>query len=255
MAVRNRRRTLLLVRILVLVVILSSWAPLTAAGQVFQGRVTGASAEEPVATALVRLVDVEGGQLAISIADSAGFYRVEVPGPGTYRLEAERIGYQPVETPLLEAINPDGVFDIDLVMTPAPVELRGFSVMTNRLADEEADHTVRMIIGLHPNSLRFRPISFLQLQDHLARAHTLIDVMRWEFGAGIIVYETRDGPCFEYRGRSCLPVYLNGLAINRDFVQGVPLDMVFRIQVVTPTDGSVVYPGGAVLLFTEAWLR
>jgi hypothetical protein len=223
--------------------------------QTFQGRVLGQGTQEPVGTALVKLVDEDGAELAITIADSAGLYRVEAEEPGVFRLVAERIGYRPLESPLLEALDPNGTYPIDLEMTPAPVELRGFTVMTDRLPEEEADRTVRQIIGLSPKSLRFRSVDFLTLQDHLARAHTLVDVMRWEFGAGIIVYETRDGPCFGYRGRSCLPVYLNGLALNRDFIAGVPLDMVFRVQVLTPNDGSVMYPGGAVLLFTEAWLR
>ncbi len=206
-------------------------------------------------TALVRLVDENGDELAITIADPAGSYRLEADEPGIFRLIGERIGYLPFETPLLEAGRSDGVYPIDIEMTPAPVELRGFTVMTDRVPEEQADRSVQLITGLHPNSLRFRAIDFEALQDHLRRAHTLVDVVRWEFGAGIIVYETPDGPCFEYRGRSCLPVYLNGLALHRDFVAGVPLDMVFRVQVLTPTDGSVVYPAGAVLLFTEGWLR
>ena len=88
-----------------------------------QGRVIGGGGEGPVATALVRLVDEEGARLAISIADSAGVYRVEAPGPETYRLQAERVGYEPTETPLLRAVNPDGVFNVDLVMTATPVEV------------------------------------------------------------------------------------------------------------------------------------
>jgi hypothetical protein len=223
-----------------------------AAAQVLQGRVVGASGEGPVATALVRLVDEEGEQLAISIADSAGVYRLEAPAPGTYRLQAERLGYQDAETPLLRAIDPEGVFDIDLVMSAAPVEVQGLTV---RVPEDDADQAVQMMIGLNPTSLRFRPVRFDALADHVARAHTLVDVMRWEYAPAVLVRETFDGPCFEYRVRNCLPVYLNSMRLNRDFMPDIPLDMVYRIQVITPTDGSVVYPSGAVLLYTEAWLR
>jgi hypothetical protein len=223
--------------------------------QTFQGRVRGQGTQEPVETALVKLLDEDGDERAITIADSAGFYRLEAEDPGVFRLVAERIGYRPFESPLLQALDPEGVYPIDLDMAPAPVELRGFTVRTDRLPEEEADRTVRQIIGLSPKSLRFRSVDFAMIQDHLERAHTLVDVMRWEFGPAILVYETPDGPCFAHRSRGCLPVYLNGLPLNRDFMPEVPLDMVFRIQVLASTDGSIVYPSGAVLLYTEAWLR
>ena len=227
--------------------------PLTA--QTFEGRVLGVSGEGPVGTALVRLVDAEGEQRAISISAADGFYRLRAPEPGVYRIEAERIGYTTVESPLLEALRADGVYPIDLEMAAAPVELLGLTVETARLSEERADHTVRMIIGLHPNSLRFRPVGYETLQDHLARAHTLTDVVRWEFAPAVLVRETRSGPCFEYRTNRCLPVYLNSMRLDEDYMPDLPLDMLYRVQVVTPTDGSVVYPGGAVLLYTEAWLR
>ena len=121
--------------------------------------------------------------------------------------------------------------------------------------EDEADEAVRLMIGLNPTSLRFRPVRYDALQDHVARAHTLIDVVRWEYAPTVLIRETFDGPCFEYRARNCLDVYLNGTRLNRDFMPEVPLDMVYRVQVVTPTDGSVIYPAGAVLLYTEAWLR
>jgi len=53
-----------------------------AEAQTFQGRVIDARDERAVATALVRLVDSEGEALAVSIADSAGFYSIEAPEPG-----------------------------------------------------------------------------------------------------------------------------------------------------------------------------
>lgn len=40
-----------------------------------------------------------------------------------------------------------------------------------------------------------------------------------------------------------------------DFMVDVPLDLIYSIVVLTPTDGSMVYPAGAVLLHTAGWLR
>lgn len=224
-----------------------------AAAQTFAGRVLDSFDESPVATALVRLVDAEGEQQAVAIADSAGTYQVVAPGPGVYRLEAARIGYENFETPMLEVARTDGTYPIDLVLTPEPVELAGFTV---RVTNEEADREIRRMIGLTPRSLRYDPIRYDEIQEHAARSRSLVDVMRWRAHAGMVVtYRPEEGPCFDVRRGGCLPVYLNGMLILKDFVEAVPLDMVHSIVIVTPTDASVIYPRGAVLLYSEAWLR
>lgn len=229
--------------------------PRAALAQSFEGRVVDDQDEQPVPTALVRLLDEDGESLALSIADSTGFYRVRAPEPGSYRLEATRLGFENFQTPLLDASVADGTYRIDLLMRAAPLPLQGLTVETDRVSDEEADRQVRLMIGLSPASLRYRPIGFDEIQDHVASRRSLVDAMRAGNYAGLIVWQSPDGPCFSLRGRSCLPVYLNSLHLRRDFVEGVPLDMVHRIVLVTPTDGSVLYPNGAILLYTEAWLR
>jgi Carboxypeptidase regulatory-like domain len=228
-------------------------APLRA--QTFQGRVVDDRDERPVPMALVRLVDADGEQRAVSIADSTGFYRLRAPKPGVYRLEAARLGFEKYETPLLEAASAEGIYPIDLLMRAAPVELPGFTVETNRVSDEEADRRVRLTLGASVRSLRYEPIRFDEIQDHIANGRNLEDLMRWTNTVGMTVRYTTDGPCFSLRSRGCLPVYLNGMLLSRDFMPAVPLDMLYTIVVVTPTDPVITYPGGAVLLYTEAWLR
>lgn len=224
------------------------------AAQTFEGRVLEDGTDIPVATALVVLLDEGGEQIAVSIADQEGNYRVRAEEPGVYRLRAERIGFESFETPLLSAGNPDATYPIDLVMRTDPLELPGFTVQTNRLSDEEADRAVRLILGLSTASLRFPPIGYPTIQGHVDRGHTLADLLRSEAKAGLLIHTDHEGPCIAVRARGCLPVYLNGLRLRRDFVDTVPLDMIYRIVVVTPTDGSLVYLGGAVLLYTEGWL-
>ena len=230
-------------------------APRSLEAQTFQGRVLEDAGEAPVATALVSLLDEEGDQVGVSIADSTGAYRVEAPAPGVYRLRAERIGYAPFETPLLEAGRADGTYPVDLLLQPDPYDLPGFTVMSDRVSDEEADREIRLMIGLSPRSLRFSPMGFDVIRDHVDRAHHLGDLLRWENLAGLVVRRDAEGPCFSLRNRGCLPVYLNGLRLRREFVEAVPLEMLYRIVVVTPTDGTLAHPAGAVLLYTEAWLR
>lgn len=234
------------------------WLVLTASpvyAQTFQGRVVEAGTDAPVVTALVSLIDSEGDQVGVSIADSAGFYRVSAGEPGVYRLRAERIGYLAFETPRLEAGVEDGTYPVDLVLEADPFELPGFTVETNRVSDEDADREVRLMIGLSVASLRLRPIGYRTIQSHVDRAHTLADLLRWEQTGPLFVSYDQEGPCFSVRARGCLPVYFNGLRLRREFVETIPLDMVYRIVVLTPTDGSLTYGAGGVMLFTEAWLR
>lgn len=231
-----------------------AWTPTALTAQTFQGRVLEDGNDAPVATALVSLLTDEGDQVAVSIADENGGYRVRAPEPGIYRLRAERLGFETFETPLLEASAAEGSYPIDLVLRTDPFELPGFTVETNRVSDKEADREVRLMIGLSIASLRYRPIGFEKIREHVDRAHTLEDLLRWEDHAGLIVSYGPDGPCFSLRARSCLPVYMNGLRLRREFVETIPLEMVYRIVILTATDGSLTYPSGAVLLFTEAWL-
>lgn len=228
--------------------------PVVAVAQTFQGRVLEDGSEAPVATALVTLLDADGEQVAVSIADEAGLYTLRAREAGIYRLRAERIGFATFETPLLEAGASDRTYIVDLVLRTDPLQLPGFTVETNRLSDEAADRAVQLILGISPRSLRIRPVGHEAIQGHVDRAHNLVDLLRWEAKSGLVITTNHQGPCISVRARGCLPVYLNGLRLRRDFVETVPLEMIYRVVVVTSTDGSMVYPSGAVLLFTEAWL-
>lgn len=229
-------------------------APRAAAAQIFQGRVID-QGNQPVGVALVRLVDEDGSQQAVTLADSVGLYRLAAPRPGTYRLQAARIGYRSFESPQLDAADRSGVHRLDLVLEAEPVALPGFTVEGERMSNRDADREIRRIIGLSVGSLRYRPIRLNEIQRHIEAGRALPDLLRWTNTVSLDVTYTRDGPCFSLRARGCLPVYLNGLQLNRDFMVDVPLDMVHSIVIISPGDGSLAFPSGAVLLYTEAWLR
>ena len=238
---------------LLLAVLAAALSADDAAGQEIRGRVLDERTDLPVATALVRLVEEGGESMSVTLADSAGVYRLRVPGPGTFRLQAERIGYSELETPLLRAVNPEAVYPLDLLMTPAPVELEGFTIETDRVPDEQVDRSVRQMIGVSIASMRYRPIRFDQIQAHIESGRVLEDVVRWEARAGLLVRRTLEGTCYEMRG-ACVPVYLNGVRVNQLFTGDWPLDMVYTIVLVSPKE-TIAYPGGAILLYTEGWVR
>lgn len=219
------------------------------AAQTMRGRVLDDQDDRPVATALVRLVDASGDERAITVADSSGAYRISAPEPGVYRLVAERLGYDPFETPLLEAGDPDGSYPLDLLMRRAPIPIRGIEVSA-----EQAEREIRLVIGMSPRSLRAAPIHADELRAYVEKGYDLTAMMRWGSFAGMVVRRTTEGPCYEVRGRSCLEVYLNGFRMNPGIVETIPLEMLHAAVVLYPNE-SIAYPAGAVLLYTEAWLR
>lgn len=228
--------------------------PELAGAQVLRGRVLEEETGVPVRTALIRLLSSDDEPVVMSIADSAGYYRVEAPAPGVYRLSVSRLGYHTVQSPLLDASLADGEYPIDLVMQPAPVELPGFTVETNRVPPEVLARRVQLMTGLHPESLRVRPIPYEELLSHAERGHDLEGLMRWTNAVGIITKQTTDGPCFQVRNRSCLPVYLDGTHFSPELIPLVPLDMLETVIILYPLE-SIAYDAGAVLMYTEGWIR
>lgn len=217
--------------------------------QTVQGRVLDEEDERPVGTAVVRLLDPGGEQRAISAADSLGRYSISVPGPGVYRLRAQRIGYDGMETPLLEMGNADGVYPLDLLVRRAPVPIEGLEV-TNR----DVDRRIRLLTGISPATLRWQPLRREELQSHVDRAHDLTALVRWGNYAGIEVMIYDDGPCYLIRRYGCLPVYLDGFALTPETFDMVSLDMLHTVMVVSPNE-TIQYPRGAVLMYTPGWVR
>jgi carboxypeptidase family protein len=219
------------------------------AAQTIEGRVLDDRDDRPVATAFVRLVDEAGESSGVTIADSLGFYRIEAPTPGVYRLEAERIGFDPFETPPLEVSNEDGVYPVDLLMRRSPLPIGGFEVTT-----EQIDKRLRTMTGLDPRGMRWDPFRRTDLVNHAERGHDLTAMMRWSNLGGVEVFEYTDGPCYLVRRYGCMKVYLNGMELTSETVDMVPLDMLETVVVLSPNE-SIIYGRGAVLLYTEAWIR
>lgn len=225
------------------------------AGQTLEGRVLDERDGRPVPAALIRLLDESGEQQRVVIADSSGAFTVGVPGPGAYRLEAARLGFGNVETPLVEAALLEGVYPVEMRMSVAPVRLPGFTVAGNQLPAEELSRSIRVLLGTSSAYMRYRPLGFLDLREHVDQRNSLEDVMRMANFSDFVVRPAINGLCFSLRSGGCLPVFLNGMILNRDFLPGVPVDMLYSIVVITPGDRVAQYPLGAVLLYTEAWLR
>ncbi len=62
--------------------------------QAVRGRLLDARMGEPVAGALIVLLDSNGGEIASTVTSVRGTYQVGTPGAGVFRLRAERIGFE-----------------------------------------------------------------------------------------------------------------------------------------------------------------
>lgn len=220
--------------------------------QGFRGRVVEEGGDRAVPTALVRLMDAGNEQVAFDVADGDGAYVLEAPEPGEYRLVAERLGYEPFSSPLLQAGEASGVYTIDLAMRKAPLPIRGLTVSADRM--EAIQREVRLDIGMSPRSLRVAPVFRSTIEEHLAKGHKLEDLVRWSNLPGIIVRQTTRGPCFQYRNRGCLRVFLNRMPLPPELVPTVPLEVAETVVVVLPNE-TILHPGGAVILYTSGWIR
>jgi len=98
------------------------WSPPALEAQVLAGRVTDAGSTAPVSAALVELLGEDSVQVAATLTDGAGRYRVTAAAPSTYSVRVRRLGYAThVAGPV--ALRDTSTLDIEL--RARPVELDG----------------------------------------------------------------------------------------------------------------------------------
>lgn len=74
----------------------------------------------------------EGGEVVRRVeADSAGYFSIDAPGPGSYYLRAERIGYATKTDGILE-LGRDARVEVDFYLLTRPVELEGLEATGER---------------------------------------------------------------------------------------------------------------------------
>ena len=83
----------MLKRACMIVVLILGTADLLSA-QAVRGRLLDASSAEPVAGALIVLLDADGAEVTSTVTSARGTYHLRAPGAGVFRLRAERIGFQ-----------------------------------------------------------------------------------------------------------------------------------------------------------------
>ena len=99
--------------------------PLAAAGQEIRGTVSLVG--EPVAGALLALVDGDSAIRATTVSDPAGAFRLRGPVGTTVKLRVERLGLSTIESVPVSMQNGD-TLHLEIRMRPAPLALEGVEV-------------------------------------------------------------------------------------------------------------------------------
>lgn len=117
-----------------LVGLVVGWAlgAVPSAAQTLVGAVTEEGSGRPVPGAMVHLLDGERPSGPRFLTGVDGRYRLEVPGPGSYRLAVERIGFTATRSALVDVAEGQTVVAFDLTVVPAPVRLAGMDVEGDR---------------------------------------------------------------------------------------------------------------------------
>ena len=223
--------------------------PSAVEAQAVRGRIVDAENDRPVADAVVRLLSPAGEAVRAAAADSTGLYLIAVPEPGVWRLRAEAMAYEPAQSSPFEVRAGSDTVALDLRVLPRPIPLPGVEVSTDQM-----NRRLRQFLGMSPGQLRIRPIRTSVLEAHASRGGGLTDVMRESNIPNLQILRTRDGPCYQFRGRGCLALYLDGARLSRRSATDLPLEMLATVLVLLPNE-SIAYPEGAVHLFTRGFMR
>ena len=99
----------------------------TISAQLVSGTVTDARSGLPIGSGFVVLLDRVENEVGRVLWAPNGSFTLSAPGPGTYLLRTERIGYRAFVSPLFE-VSTTGVTNYDLAITALPVRLETIEV-------------------------------------------------------------------------------------------------------------------------------
>ena len=224
-------------------------APVLAGAQTVQGRVSDAQNGEPIEGARARLIDRAGESRGVTASDRTGRFVLSVPEAGTYRVRVEQLGYATQESEPFEARGATAMVTLDLELSPAPLAIEGVEVSA-----EVVNRRIRQFLGTSPGLLRVRPIPSATIRENVVRGGGLSGMLERQPIAGLQVIRRREGPCYQVRGRGCLPVYLDGARLGAGSIPTLPLEMLNTVLVLYPNE-MVAYPDGAVHLLSTGFMR
>ncbi len=112
-----------------LTLMLAAMSAEPAAAQRLRGRLMDLQTNEPISSGVLTLLTEDRSRVTTTVSDDSGSWTLNAPGPGTYLVEAKRLGYQPwIDGPIEIRATDDwqSVYHLNpLAVSLDPVEIRG----------------------------------------------------------------------------------------------------------------------------------
>jgi hypothetical protein len=192
---------------------LSATVPLHA--QTVSGKILDGATMLPIPAASVTALSSTGRRIDRAVADSAGFFALELRGAGGYRLFAERIGYRTVTSPDFDLRSREAL-EVELHMTVMTLNMEPL-VIKSRAEPPRLAALIRAGFYLREQNA---PGLFLR-RDDIARTRgaRLSEVLGTVPGARRATIQGRAGISLGRSGgtgRACPPsVFLDGMQVVR----------------------------------------
>lgn len=188
------------------------------------GRVAEEGSPITVATADVIVRDSLGRSVGYALTDEFGYFRMLHPGPGTYELNVDRVGYSPVYVDI--ALQGGVMAEFEISMSILPMKLRWLDVVVRRQLEARtlglAGLAARKVRGLgdfiERADIENRPVSMTS--DILAgqRGVRLVPVSGSEI-------DVRFMSTFRASGEDCPPaIWVDGMPLRPPWLDYLTLD-------------------------------
>jgi hypothetical protein len=118
-------------RWIVLTLVLATIPAVSLRAQTVRGTLVDEETQAAVSGAVILLLDAGDDQRGGTLTDENGRFTVQVPGPGAYRLRAERIGYQSITSPLLRLVAGE-TREVTLAAPAQGISLQGITVVAEQ---------------------------------------------------------------------------------------------------------------------------
>jgi hypothetical protein len=227
------------------VLLVSAWlAPSVAHAQFITGRIVDEATRSPVTGVELTLFDSGQHSRATALSDSAGRFRIQTPGPGTYTLHARHIAYTELASEEI-IVNRNETVDLELTLGRTVIPLRPV-VVTARTVD------LGKMAGFHERRRTQTFGRFLTRADIERRsASRTTDLLRTMPGVTISGVRVRGRAATERSlvlvrggsGRQCEPaLFIDGVRVRQAAEAGVDdmlaPDVLEGVEVYTSTAGA-----------------
>jgi hypothetical protein len=240
-------------KVVVLLGAVLAWRPAGVEAQSVSGRLLDAESGRPIPTAAIALLRGDT-VVASTTSNLEGVFVLNAPRPGSYRIRAEHIAYQP-STGESMAIGENERLILDLRMSVAAIALEAVTVVA---APERRRGELG---GFYDRQQRSPAGTFLTRADiEKTRASTTSQVL--QYGGLQVTYDRYGDPSFSSGLRApCMDIIIDGVRNRTSMVvnvdQVVPPEFIEGIEIykdpqtIPPPHGAAWSSCGAILIWTE----